>query len=136
MNRQGIYVNGMKVFDPQGQTIKNIQIINGSVQTVIGINKGSISMTTHNHALMVDGQTIELPAEPVINIEVFGNVAHLNSNNGDVHITGNAEKIDTVSGDVSITGNVTSHVETVSGDVHCQSVSGRVETVSGDIYHR
>ncbi|ACA31493.1 MULTISPECIES: hypothetical protein [Pasteurellaceae] len=134
MNRQGIYINGKQVFDSKGKEINSVQIINSTVQTVVGINKGYISMAAGNNVLIVDGQTIALEPSPTINIEVFGNVTNLNAGSENVRVTGDAKSVSTVSGDVTVDGNVTSNVKTVSGDIHCKSILGKINTVSGDIY--
>ncbi|WP_409499817.1 heme utilization protein [Mannheimia glucosida] len=134
MNRQGIYINGKQVFDSQGEDIQSIEFFGCNIQTVVGINKGSISVSSNGNQLLVNGQSIELGSEPVLKIEVFGNVQKLSAGAADVSITGDAGSVDTVSGDVSIKGNVASYVKTVSGDVRCSAITGSVETVSGDIY--
>lgn len=134
MNRQGIYINGKQVFDSKGKDIQSMEFFGCNIQTVVGINKGNISVSSTSNRLVVNGQSIELGSEPILKIEVFGNVQKLNASSGDVSIVGNAGSIETLSGDVSITGNVTSHVKTMSGDVHCGAIAGSVNTVSGDIY--
>ncbi|HEB5649545.1 TPA: heme utilization protein [Mannheimia haemolytica] len=134
MNRQGVYINGKQVFDSKGKEINSIEIIGSTVQTVVGINKGSISMVSSNNALIVDGQTIAFEPSPTIHIEVFGNITNLNSGAGNVNIKGDVSHIETVSGDVNVDGTVTSDVRTVSGDIRCKTIAGEVETISGDIY--
>lgn len=134
MNRQGIYINGKQVFDSKGKEINSVQIINSTVQTVVGINKGYISMAAGNNVLIVDGQTIALEPSPIINIEVFGNVTNLNVGSGNVQVTGDASYVETVNGNVTVDGNIASNVKTVNGDIHCKSILGKIDTVNGDIY--
>ncbi|HHW7519070.1 TPA: heme utilization protein, partial [Mannheimia haemolytica] len=70
MNRQGIYINGKQVFDSQGEDIQSIEFFGCNIQTVVGINKGSISVSSNSNQLLVNGQSIELGSEPVLKIEV------------------------------------------------------------------
>lgn len=134
MNRQGIYVNGKKVYDSQGKDIHSIECFGNHIHTVVGINKGSISVASHNNKLVVNGDAIELGTEPIFKIEVFGNVNQLTADIGNVQVNGDASHIETVSGDISVNGNISADARTMSGNIHCKSIQGNASTMSGNIY--
>lgn len=78
---------------------------------------------------------ITLDTSPVLHIEVFGNVNHIEANNAtDIVVTGNAGHVETVNGDVAIQGDISGNVKTVNDDVQAQQICGAVNTVTGDIY--
>ncbi|MCW9734194.1 heme utilization protein [Avibacterium sp. 20-15] len=128
--KQGIYVNGKPVFTQIAHG--NVKNMIASSQT-ISIENGQVSIQAPQ--LIIDGQVIVLEKAPVLHIEVFGNVNHIDAGNvTDIAVTGNVEHIETVNGDVSIHGDVSGSVKTVNGDVQAQRIQGAVNTVSGDIY--
>lgn len=66
-----------------------------------------------------------------VNIEVHGDVEHLENDCGKV-VARNVKRINTMSGDIEC-GDVEGSVETMSGDIRCGTVGGSVSTMSGDV---
>lgn len=87
--------------------------------------------------VIIDGKTIDLPDEKIINIGITGDVQEVRNGAGKVMVLGNVGHIQTGSGDVSVEeGTVQGNIQTGSGDVKCGNVMGSVRTGSGDIYKR
>lgn len=87
--KQGIYVNGKQV----------MQIANGNVQNMVATSQ-TISMVNgqvviQGAQLIVDGQVITLDTAPVLHIEVFGNVNHIDAGSKSM-VAGNCQWVDGV----------------------------------------
>lgn len=91
------------------------------------------SIVINNGRVILDGQSVEMPDEKRISIEVKGDVQDLQVDSCDsLIIQGAVGSVQSTSGDVRC-GDVGGSVQTVSGDVRAQAIQGNVKTVSGDI---
>lgn len=108
-------------------------IINGV--TIEGDFSGR-SISVVNNEVIIDGKTIDLPDQKVINVEIRGDVEEVIGSTGQIRITGNVGKVRTSTGDVEVGGFVTGDINTSTGDVRCGDVSGSVRTSTGDIYKK
>jgi hypothetical protein len=101
--------------------------------TIEGDFEGKV-VSIRNGTLTVDGQSIDLPDQKVINVTITGDVNEIDNDTGDVSVTGNVNVVGTKTGDVRVEGSVGGSVETKTGDVRCGAVTGNVRTTTGDIY--
>ncbi|VVE75886.1 hypothetical protein PCA31118_05085 [Pandoraea captiosa] len=95
---------------------------------------GGKDLNIRNGRVIVDGNEVDVGDAKQINIEIHGEVEHVDVDTCDsIVINGSAGHVKTMSGDVRC-GDVSGSVKTMSGDVHCTSVAGNVSTMSGDIH--
>lgn len=109
----------------------------------------SINIT--NGKIVIDGKSISIEDQKIINIKidgdvdvlsvdvcesltVDGNVKMVKTMSGDIEINGEVSgSVESTSGDIDVTGDIHGDVKTVSGDVDCDNIDGDVDTVSGNI---
>lgn len=103
-----------------------------STITINGKVYSGSSVSISNGDIYIDGNNqLNISSEPVVNIEIHGDVEELETQSGDVRCRNIGELV-TTSGDVSCS-DVAGSIRTVSGDVNCANVGGNIKTVSGDV---
>jgi hypothetical protein len=101
--------------------------------TINGTTVSGTNIVIRNGTVLVDGISIEVGTQKIINIEVNGNLTTVDCDTcQSLTVTGDVGSVRTVSGDVDC-NDVKQNVETVSGDVKARNITGSVKTVSGDI---
>lgn len=90
------------------------------------------SVTLNRDNIIIDGVVQSGSLIGNINIEVLGDVEHIDSGSGNVKAN-SVGIIQTGSGNVTCE-DVSGSIRTGSGDVQCLAVSGSVRTGSGDVY--
>lgn len=113
----------------------NVTIQNGKaiVNGVTYENVNSLSIDSNGN-VVVNGSNRGVLKEFNVQVQIMGDVGHLENISGDVSVAGNiGGNVKTASGDVEVRGFIEGDVKTVSGDVSAKSIAGSVTTVSGDI---
>lgn len=119
-HQSGIYVNDKLVV--AGNSFKHIHIVSGQINDIAA------------RSINVDGKTITLEdAMPMMNIQVIGQVQHLECTSGNISVNGNVQEIETTNANVDAK-DVSGNIKTINGNIRCRHVKGMVQTVNGDIY--
>lgn len=112
----------------------NVSLKKTCVITVNGVAFSGKNVSIHNGVVTVDGvvQDAKFTTEPVIKVEISGDVEKLETISGDVTVNGSVGRVKTTSGDIEC-GDIAGNAETLSGDIKCKKIGGKARTVSGDI---
>lgn len=106
---------------------------NGSV-TINSRTFSGKSISIKDGVVTVDGKSegVCAAAGNPINVEIRGDVEHIDADGGDVTVNGSVGAVRTQSGDVKC-GDVGGDAETMSGNITCRNISGNARTMSGNI---
>lgn len=102
-------------------------------------NQKSVNITggvIGNGNIQINGSSFYTQSELLLEVNIYinGNVALVNTMNGNVEVEGNVSgKIDTMNGNVRVKGNA-GKIDTMSGNVQVKGdVQGKISTMTGNI---